>query len=401
MNAQLRPSSAMTSMLALALALSVIQPALAQDSSDHSAHAGHQMPPPDASPPTPDPQHDMEKGADDHAGHEMPDTAEPVDHSSMDHSQMDHGAMDHGSMDHSQMDHGATDHAAMDHSQMDHTAMDHSAMEHGSMDHSGHAPAAPNPPVAPPPPGAFSGPQFAADAAFDPADMARARAVLRREHGGMAMGVVMVDRLEARMRKGRDGYAFEADAWYGGDIDRLWLKANGEGTFGGSFGDSLERVELQALWSHAIGPWFNLQAGVRQDLGPDRHGGPERTHAVAAINGLAPYFFEVEGALFLSTQGELTMHAEAEYDQRLTQRLILQPAVGLKLSAQSIPELGLGSGLTSAEAGLRLRYEIAREFAPYVGVQYEHSFGETARLRRAAGEDSKGWSFLLGVRAWF
>ncbi|MFC4256182.1 copper resistance protein B [Altererythrobacter xixiisoli] len=326
------------------------QPALGQAG---DAHAGHRMTPPEAEEATPQ----------DHSGHAM-------DHSTMDHGEMDHGQMDHGEMDHSQMDHSGMDHSSM-----------------------GHAAAPPNPPVAPPPPGAFAGPQYAADADFDPAQMQRARDVLRREHGGMAMGVVMIDRLEAQLRKGREGYSFEADAWFGGDIDRLWIKANGEGAFGGQ----LDSVELQALWSHAIGPWFNLQAGARQDL----RSGPERTHAVVAINGLAPYFFEVEGALFLSTQGELTAHAEAEYDQRLTQRLILQPAVGLKLSAQAIPELGLGSGVTSAEAGLRLRYEFQREFAPYVGVQYEHSFGETARLRRAAGDGDRGWSFLIGLRAWF
>lgn len=337
---------------ALLPALLLATPASAQDHAGHQGHeqhapagdqdvhAGHEMPPTEPA---------------DHSGHDMSQTAEPVDHSTMDYSQLDYGEMDHSTM--------------------------------------GHAPAEPNPPIVPPPPGAFSGPQYAADAAFDPAAMQRARDTLRREHGGMAMGVVMIDRLEARFRNGRDGYSFEADAWFGGDIDRLWLKADGEGAFGGS----IDSVELQALWSHAIGPWFNLQAGARQDL----RSGPERTHAVVAINGLAPYFFEVEGALFLSTKGELTAHAEAEYDQRLTQRLILQPAVGLKLSAQSILELGLGSGLTSAEAGLRLRYEIEREFAPYVGVQYEHSFGETARLRQAAGDDDRGWSFLLGVRAWF
>ena len=111
------------------------------------------------------------------------------------------------------------------------------------------------------------------------------------------------------------------------------------------FGEAIEGVELKALYSRAIGPYFNLQAGVRQDLGV----GPDRTHAVIGIEGLAPYWFEVDAYLYLSTQGEVRASASAEYDQRITQRLILQPKVEFDLSAQDIPELGIGSGLTSAE----------------------------------------------------
>jgi len=204
---------------------------------------------------------------------------------------------------------------------------------------------------------------------------------------------VLIDQFETRIQSGRDGYAWDAQAWYGGAINRLWIKTEGEGTFGGG----IEAAEVQALWSRAIDPWFNVQAGVRYDFRPE----PERGYLVLGIQGLAPYWFEVDGAFFLSQKGDLSARFEGEYDQRITQQLILQPRVDLDFSLQDVPELRIGSGLSSAEAGLRLRYEFVPEFAPYVGVHYGRAFGDTARLRRAAGEDVGGWSFLVGVRTWF
>jgi copper resistance protein B len=257
----------------------------------------------------------------------------------------------------------------------------------------GHSPAIPDPPVAPPPPGAFSGPANAADTVFGPQDMADARDQLRSEHGDITLSKVMIERLEVRIRDGRDGYAWDGQAWYGGDIDKLWIKSEGEG----SFGESPESAEVQVLWSHALDPWFNLQTGVRYDF---RHN-PDRAHLVLGVQGLAPYWFEVDGALFLSEKGDLTARFEAEYDQRLTQKLILQPRVEFDLAAQNVPEIGVGSGLSKAEAGLRLRYEFVPEFAPYVGVEYERAFGDTADFSRAAGEKIGGWSFLVGLRTWF
>jgi copper resistance protein B len=203
----------------------------------------------------------------------------------------------------------------------------------------------------------------------------------------------MADRLEYRVRDGRDGYAWEGDAWYGGDYNKLWFKTEGEG----EFGEGVEGAEIQALFTRALDPWFNLQAGVRYDIRPK----PDRAHLALGVLGLAPYWFEVDGALFLSEKGDLTARFEAEYDQRITNRLILQPRVEAELVAQDVRELGLGSGLSSLEAGLRLRYEIRREFAPYAGVKYERRFGDTARSARAEGEGAGGWSLLLGIRAWF
>ena len=247
-------------------------------------------------------------------------------------------------------------------------------------------------PNGPPPAEALSGPAHAADTVFPVDQMAAARAVLPKEMGRMAWGTFRIDRLELQSGKGRDGWLWDADLHYGGDRDKLWLKSEGHA----AFGDKLD-AEVQALWSRAIGPWFDLQAGVRQQL---RHG-PDRTQAVLGFQGLAPYFFEIDGAAFLSTKGELTGRIEAEYEQRITQRLILQPRVEANLSAQAIPELGLGSGLTSLQAGARLRYEIIREFAPYIGVEWQRDLGETARMTRAAGDDPGRVLLVAGLRAWF
>jgi copper resistance protein B len=251
----------------------------------------------------------------------------------------------------------------------------------------------PDPPVAPPSAAARSGPAHAADTVVPADQMVEARGIFRDEHGRIRTYRVLIDELEARIQSGRDGYAWDAQAWYGGAINRLWIKTEGEGTFG----ESPEQAEIQALWSRAIDPWFNVQAGVRYDFRPD----PERGYLVLGIQGLAPYWFEVDGALFLSEKGDVSARFEAEYDQRITQRLILQPRIDLDFSLQDVPELGVGSGLSSAGAGLRLRYEFVPEFAPYVGVQYERAFGDTAGFRRAAGREVGGWSLLLGVRTWF
>lgn len=266
--------------------------------------------------------------------------------------------------------------------------------------HAGHAAATatPAPPVAPPPPEALSGPAHAADLVFDPAAMARSRADLAEEHGGMKTSKLLIDQFEFGMGRGREAYAWDAQFWYGGDIDKLWLKTEGEGESGGEF----EGAEVQALWSRAIDPWFDLQLGLRQDVGS----GPDRTHLVAGVQGLAPYWFEVEGAFFLSTRGDVTARAEAEYDVRLTQALILQPRAEVDFSFQDVPELRLGSGFTTMEVGARLRYELFPRsgpavVAPYLGIEYERAFGGTARFRRAAGEDAGGWRMLVGIRTWF
>lgn len=252
----------------------------------------------------------------------------------------------------------------------------------------------PTPYEAPPPPEAFSGPAHAADIVFDPVTMAEAREGARRELGATNAYKIMVDRLEARMKEGNDDYLWEGQGWYGGDLNKLWIKTEGEG----EFGEDPEDAELQALWSRAINPWFDFQAGARHDFLP---GDLDRSYLVVGIQGLAPYFFELDAAAFLSDEGDLTARFEGEYDQLLTQKLILQPRIELNFSAQDVPELGLGSGLTSVETGLRLRYEFHPEFAPYIGIGYERFIGDTADYARAANQDLGGWRALAGLRAWF
>lgn len=233
----------------------------------------------------------------------------------------------------------------------------------------------------------------AADSIYGTQAMEMGRHHLEQFHGGQKLYQVMANIAEIQIRNGRDAYEWDADAWYGGDIDRLWLKSEGEGELSGP----LEAAEIQALYSHAVGPYFNLQAGVRYDFKPN----PSRVYATVAVEGLAPSFFDVEGSLFLSNKGEVMARVDGYYDQRITQRLILQPRVELNFAAQNSPSIGVGSGLSDAEAGLRLRYDIRREFAPYIGVQYRRAFGRTRDYLRAEGEDPGGWSFLAGIRAWF
>lgn len=244
-----------------------------------------------------------------------------------------------------------------------------------------------------PPPEAFAGPAHAADTVFSPQVMAEARAALRPVTGGATHQLFSVDRLEAQIANGEDSYIWEINAWYGGDIDKIWIKSEGEGEFGGS----LEDAEIQALWSHAMAPFFDLQAGIRYDIRPQ----PDRAHAVVGIQGLAPYLFEIDVAAFLSDRGDITARVEAEYDQRLTQRLILQPRVEVNFAAQDIPEIGIGAGLSAFEAGLRLRYEFVPEFAPYIGIEWQQMIGDTADIVRAAGDNSGRVVFLTGVRIWF
>lgn len=255
--------------------------------------------------------------------------------------------------------------------------------------HAGHGPATPAPPVAPPPPAALTGPDNVADSVFGNVAMADAREELRREHGAMPASKILIDQFEARIRDGRDGYFVDAEAWHGGDIDKLWLKTEIEG----DRGQSPDHAEAQALWSHAIDPWFDLQTGIRYDA----NRGPNRGHLVLGVEGLAPYWWEVEGALFLSNKGELTARVEAEHDLRITQKLILQPRLELDFSAQDIEELGIGSGLSTADAGLRLRYQVTPLVAPYVGFGYERAFGDTRRFN----DDSGGLNLITGIRFWF
>lgn len=233
----------------------------------------------------------------------------------------------------------------------------------------------------------------AADSVFGADQMASSRAMLRHENGGMPAYSVVFNLAEYRVQKRGDAYRWDGEGWFGGDINRFVVKTEGEGAVRGG----LENGEVQALYSRALDPWFNLQAGVRHDFKP----GPARTYATIGFEGIAPYWFEVEGALFLSEKGDLLGRLEGYYDQRITQHLILQPRVELNFAAQDIPANRIGSGLSDAELGLRLRYEIKREFAPYVGISWERKVGDSAKFARANGDRVQATSLVVGIRTWF
>ncbi len=241
---------------------------------------------------------------------------------------------------------------------------------------------------APAPPG-----DHAADALYGAERMAPARKILYRDNGYFRGSMVLFDLAEYQARKGGDGYRWEGEASFGGDLDKLLIKTEGEGTFG----EPLEDFEVQALYAHAVAPYWNAHVGVRHDIVPN----PSRSYAVAGIEGIAPYWFHLTGQLFLSNKGELRARAEGSYDWRMSQRLILTPRAELNFSAQDIPAIGVGSGLEDVELGLRLRYEIAKKFAPYVGIEWTRKAGDTARNARAAGEDVDATNFVAGIRFWF
>lgn len=232
-----------------------------------------------------------------------------------------------------------------------------------------------------------------ADRIYSEGAMAASRHEMMKENGGQMLAFISFNLAEYQVRQGRDGFRWDGEGWYGGDINRVTVKSEGEG----AFGEGVEEAEVQLLYSRAIDPYFNLQAGVRQDLGP----GPKRTYASVGFEGLAPYWFEVEGALFLSNKGDVLGRLEGYYDQRITQRLILQPRLEANFALQDVREGGIGSGLSDLELGVRLRYEIVKEFAPYIGVEWAKKTGDTARFARAAGEDADVTSFVAGIRFWF
>lgn len=215
----------------------------------------------------------------------------------------------------------------------------------------------------------------------------------KTEHGGQLYGQVLIEQLEYRFQDGKDVVAWDGQAWYGGDYEKLRLKS--EGAF--RPGDGVEEAEVQLLYSRLVGYYWDLQAGLRHDVRPR----PSRSYGVVGLQGLAPGFFEVDVNGFLSEQGDVSARLKAEYDLLVTQRLILQPKVEINLSAQDVPELGVAQGLNDIEFGLRLRYEVTREFAPYIGLTWHRKIGETAALARESGDDASEFAMLAGIRFWF
>lgn len=276
-----------------------------------------------------------------------------------------------------------TPHRADEHVSSGLGALDHSQMDMPASTDSDKPGDAPPPPVPT---------DFPAERFFASDRMAASRAAMVKEMTFNTFAL-QVDQLEFRTGKSGDGFGWEGQAWYGGDIDRIVLASEGEGIFG----ERAERIELNAYWRHALDPWFNLQLGMRQDFRPD----PQRTYALVGIEGLAPYWIELQGQLLVSSKGDIHTRGKAGYTQRITQSLVIEPEAELDFAFQDVPALNVGAGFERLEMGVRLRYERNRSLAPYVGVNWERKLGGTANLARAAGEGVSGVSAVFGVRAMF
>ena len=216
--------------------------------------------------------------------------------------------------------------------------------------------------------------------------------------GGMGMdddplvGKVTIDRLEVRDAEGDNPVVWEVDAWIGKDLNKLWFKSEGERVAG-----ETEEAELQLLYSRAISPFWDFQAGWRRDLKPV----PERDWFAVGVKGLAPYLFEVDASLFLGESDQVGASLQLEYEYMITQRLVLSPEVEINFHAKDDEATGTGSGLSNAEFGLRLGYELRREFTPYIGVNGWSKYGNTADYARTHGEETDDVQFVAGIRAWF
>ncbi len=207
-----------------------------------------------------------------------------------------------------------------------------------------------------------------------------------RRHFGKAT----LERLEWQLGDG--SFAWDANAWYGGDIDKLWFEAEGERNR-----EVTDESRVELAWDRIVNRWWSLRAGVRHDGGR----GPARDWLGVGVAGLAPGFLEVEASVYYGEGGRSALRLTTQRDLLLTQRLVMQPEMELAAYGRDDPEKLIGAGLSDLKLGLRIRYEWRREIAPYLGVRWVSHFGDSADFRRAAGEDADEWQWLAGIRAWF
>ncbi|MBV6424182.1 MAG: Copper resistance protein B [Steroidobacteraceae bacterium] len=253
--------------------------------------------------------------------------------------------------------------------QHDHSQMDHSRMDHGTMDHA----------VVTPPRGELRTPI----PPLTDADRAAAFPALTHAmtHATEVHSYLLVDRLEVFDADPGTALAWEAGGWLGSDLDRLWLRTEGAHRDGHT-----EAADVELLYGRSVTPWWDVVAGLRQDLAP----GDAQTWAAVGLQGLAPYKFEIQATAYIGESGRTAARLEIEYELLLTNRLILQPLVEVTLYGKDDPARGIESGVSTAEAGLRLRYEIRRRIAPYLGVSYEREFrGDDDEVRAVVG--LRGW----------
>jgi copper resistance protein B len=206
------------------------------------------------------------------------------------------------------------------------------------------------------------------------------------------LGMLLIDQLEYTNGKDADGLSWEAEGWYGNDANKLWVRTEGDRS-----GGKLEDADLEAFWNHNVATFWSTQLGVRQDFGE----GPARTWAAFGVQGLAPYWFELEATAYVGDAGRTAARLRAQYELLLTQRLILQPDFEVNLYGKDDPARRIGSGLSDAQLGLRLRYEFSRQFAPYIGVNWNRRIGTTADYAREDHQPLLDRQIVVGVRVWF
>ena len=206
---------------------------------------------------------------------------------------------------------------------------------------------------------------------------------------------VIGDRLEQRFQQGDNALLYDMQGWVGNDYNKLWIKAEGEYN---TSTDEHEETSFETLYSRNAVSFWDIQAGIRHDF---LSGADDRDFAAFGIQGLAPYWFEVEATSYISDEGDVSGILEAEYDLLLSQRLILQPRFETEVAVQDVEDYNIGSGITGFETGLRLRYEFSRKFAPYIGVSWEQNLGETKDMLEADGEQTNNTALVTGLKFWF
>jgi len=207
-----------------------------------------------------------------------------------------------------------------------------------------------------------------------------------------AQSMLLIDQLEAVHGRDANGQNWEAEGWYGSDSDKLWLRTEGERSAG-----KFESGDLEAFWNHSLSTYWSTQLGARQDFGI----GPERTWAAFGVQGIAPYWFELEATAYAGTSGRTAARIRADYELLFTQKLILQPELEANFYGKDDPQRRIGSGLSDVQFGLRLRYEIRREFAPYIGVNFVDRVGTTANFARLDHQPVFDRQIVAGFRIWF
>lgn len=250
----------------------------------------------------------------------------------------------------------------------------------------------PAPSPAAPPPG-FSG----ATEVVKPLDPAKAADWPSPVKDNALQTFLLFDLFEFQHGANVDAARWDVLGWVGGDTERIWLKS--EGRYNGIL--RAGEMDVQVLYGRLISPFIDFQAGFRYEQQLSWDNGLGRPQAVVGVQGLVPYGMEAELAIFVSQNGDVSGRATLAQDFLLTQRLILQPRFEINAAVQSAAKYGVGAGVNDIEIGLRLRYEIVREVAPYVGVSWLKSFGETANLRSAAGENTSVFQLVAGIRMWF